>query len=536
MPKDRYQSPDRLPGATDFSKSPDLCGSMNIVRLLKSQRWAWDELREACELEMNWARTREPGHWELVAVAFVVSGHVDIKPWWANTTDELWRECGFARRPSFATVHRRLRELESVGDAFLDAASRIIQRCRMHDSRVMAHVHFDWTEDETHAALVHDCGPNDHSCPRKSWKSSRRKWGRNRYLRAPRAATSLSREHREAWNEEDETEAQQHQREAEPSATQQLAKGKRVKLGGCWYRTRDEEGGIRAYTSNGKVKRCWHGYYSGKAICHFTGGAIPSVDSASTQECHLFPPLYDRVKAMAGRRPDTAIADKGLAVSSCYEHATKNDTAPVFPWRGGPRYDAPRFDRHGIKRCDHCGGVMYQTRFSPNSGKPRLWFRCLFQPTADCKKGDQTIYCSEDWRVLIPLPRTKPLYHELKESHQSYEGVHDYWRDRYRVASDTLANRPKAVGLAWHQLRANVACLVDWLRIAAKNGWLGSVRVALRHAGTRTKQKAGEAAAFSVAKTRARQGLYTPYGRGAKKNGNGHETAPMPRPPDPLPA
>ncbi len=71
------------------------------MRLLKSQRWAWDELREACELGINYARKREPGHWELAAVAFVVSGHVDIKPWWANTTDELWRECGFPQRPSY---------------------------------------------------------------------------------------------------------------------------------------------------------------------------------------------------------------------------------------------------------------------------------------------------------------------------------------------------------------------------------------------------------------------------------------------------
>jgi hypothetical protein len=77
---------------------------------------------------------------------------------------------------------------------------------------------------------------------------------------------------------------------------------------------------------------------------------------------------------------------------------------------------------------------------------------------------------------------------------------------RYRVASDTLANRPKAVGLAWHRLRANVACLVDWLRIAVKNGWLGSARAALRQAGIRTKKKAGHDAAMSVAKTRARLG------------------------------
>jgi hypothetical protein len=533
MPRSRYQPPDRLIGATDFSKHPELCGSLNVVRLLKSQPWAWDELREACELEIKWARKREPGHWELAAVAFVVSGHVDIKPWWANTTDDLWRECGFARRPSAATVHRRLRELESVGDEFLNAAARIIQRCRMHDPRVMAHVHFDWTEDETHAALVHDCGPND-PCKRRSWsKSSRRRWGRNSALRAPRAATSVAREHREAWNEEEETEAEQHARDAGPESVQHVTKGKRVKVGGCWYRTRDEEAGVRAYTSNGKVKRFWHGYYSGKAVCALTSGAIPSVDSASIVECHLFPALYDRVKAMAGRRPDTAIGDKGISVSSCFEHATKNDTAPIFPWRANgantQRHDHARFDRHGVKRCEHCGGVMYQTRFSPNNGKPRLWFRCVFQLTPDCV-GEQTIYCSEDWRALIPLPRTNALYHELKESHQAYEGVHDYWRDRYKVASDTLANRPKAVGLDWHRLRANVACLVDWLRIAAKAGWLGSARTAQRPKGVRRKKDAGRKASMSVAKTRARLGLYSPYGPGAKKAGSGEETPPSRRP------
>jgi hypothetical protein len=466
----------------------------------------------------------------LAAVAFVVSGQVDVQPWYHETTDELWRECGFNRKPSESTAQRRLHELEKVADKFLEAAGRIIQRCRMHDPRVMAHVHFDWTEDETHAALVHDCGPND-PCKRRSWsKSSRRRWGRNSAPRAPRAPTSVAREHREAWNEEEPAEAEQHAHEAEPDATEALTRGKRVKVGGCWYRTRDEEAGVRAYTSNGRLRRFWHGYYSGKAVDHYTSGVIPSVDSASTVECHLFPRLYDRVSVMAGRRPDTAIADKGLAVSTCYEHATRNDTAPVFPWRGGPRYDSTRFDRHGVKRCDHCGGVMYMTRFSANGGRPRMWFRCTFQLTPACA-GEQTISCGEDWRVLIPLPRSNALYHELKESHQQYEGAHDYWRDRYKVAADTLANRPKGVGLDWHRLRANVACFVDWMRIAAKAGWLGSTRAARRHSGVRRKKKAGREAAMSVAKTRARAGLYTPYGPGAKKTGTGHETPPRPRPP-----
>jgi hypothetical protein len=43
--------------------------------------------------------------------------------------------------------------------------------------------------------------------------------------------------------------------------------------------------------------------------------------------------------------------------------------------------------------------------------------------------------CLQRWR-------RDPLYHELKESHSSYEAQHDWWRDRYKVAADDLGVRP----------------------------------------------------------------------------------------------
>src|SRR6202050_4235437 len=148
MPRLRYQPPDRLPGATHFSVRADLCGSLNAVKLVKSQAWAWDGLRAACELEVKYARKRAKGHWELAVIAFVASHQVDIKPWYDETTEELWQECGFEHKPSRQTAHRRLRELETVCKEFLTAASLVIRRCHEHDSRVMAHSHFDFTEDE----------------------------------------------------------------------------------------------------------------------------------------------------------------------------------------------------------------------------------------------------------------------------------------------------------------------------------------------------------------------------------------------------
>jgi hypothetical protein len=535
MPKSRYQPPDRLIGATDFSKHPELCGEVNVVRLLKSQRWAWDELRDACDLEVKYARKREPGHWELAAVAVVVSGHVDVKAWWANTTDELWRECGFperpgaGRRPPYKRVWERLRELEQVHEEFLKAAGKIIKRCRLHDDRVFAHGHIDYTEDETHAALVHDCQPGEPCRRRTRTASGQPPRARQHPLRLPRAATTEARKHRHVQNEEPLQDSEAHEARDTPKAETVERDGrdvKRVKVGGCWYVTRDVEAGVRAYGRRGKTTRFWHGYYSGKLVDHFTSGVIPSVDPANKQECHLFEELFDRAKTMIGEAPQTIVGDKAFGVEGCYKRATKNNCAAVFPWRNdGSRKDKPTHDRDGVKRCKHCGGVMHQVRYSVNGGKPRLWFRCTFQLTRACR-DEQTIYCREDWRALVPLPRTSALYHELQRAHSSYEGVHDYWRDRYRVAADNLANRPKAVGLGWHRLRASVACMIDWLRIAAKAKWLGSTRVKQRHDGTRAFKAPGRKAVDAFAKERAELGLYKPYGPQAGKSGHKGATAP----------
>jgi len=538
MPRTRYQNPDRLLGATEFSKHDELRGSLNAVKLLKSQRWVWDELRAVCaQLESNYARKRDVGHWELVAVAFVASRHVDIQPFWDETTDELWRECGFESKPTYMTTWRRLRELETICEEFLKAAAVIIRRCRKHDSRVMAHVHFDFTEDETHASLIHDCQP-DESCAYRSKKarSGRRRAAPGHATRPARATTGVARRDREDRNAEDSETSVKRDKESLPEKVVIVQRGgrpiKRIRQNGCWYRTRDLEAGIRAYTGEREAKRFWHGYYAGKAVCHLTGGVIPSVENASTMEFHLFAPLYDRVREMAGKAPETAVGDKGFSMKVCFEHATKNGTAPVFPWRAAngldKRHDRETHDRHGIVRCKYCGGQTEQVRFSAANGKPRLWVRCFTGVTADCGK-EQTIYCSEDWKTLVPLSRLQPIYHELKKSHGTYEATHDYWRDRYRVAADELGVRPKVVSRDWHRLRSYAACLIDWLRIAAKNGWLGSARAA-KQAGERRFKDAGARIARELTNIRVRIGLAQPYGPNAVALGLGEALPPSERP------
>jgi hypothetical protein len=141
----------------------------------------------------------------------------------------------------------------------------------------------------------------------------------------------------------------------------------------------------------------------------------------------------------------------------------------------------------------------------------------------------QTVACEKDGRLLVPLPCTDEHYHELKESHETYEAVHDWWRDRYKVAADTLACRPKIRSMRWHQLRAHVACLIEWTLICWREGWLGSPR---RNQGeaTRSYQDRARRIAGRLAGFRARVNLLAPYGERADALDLGERTPPSRRP------
>lgn len=530
MPRPRFQPPDQLPEATAFGHDDSVRGSLNVVELLKTQRWLWDELREACDLSKNWGRPRKEGHWELAMVAFTVSGHVDIRPWHDSTTPDIWKACGFPAKPSYHQTWRHLRELEQCEEAFIDALASLIQRARKHEPRVGAHVHIDGTEDETHAGLLHDCAPGE-ECPYRQ---------RRRARRAPRVSSAIARVERQAMNAEDPDGT------ATPELRVELVQRggrtfKRVRVGGCWYRTIDRDAGVRAYEGTHGAKRFWHGYYNQKGIDHFTGGVLfAGVYNASVQEYLQFPDLYEKLMRVIGAPPQTVIADKGQSVTSVFELCTRHGTAAVIPWRAcggwGDRYrpDYETHDRHGIPRCKHCGGTTRFRRFTAAGRSPRISFVCLAPATPGCH-SEQSIACSTDWRLLIPLWRTDPLYHELRASLGSFEGTHDYWRDRYQVAADTLACRPKVISIRWHQLRSLVAGVVEWLRICVREGWLGSARHNTRHP-RRHRKALGVANAQGLIRSRVRNGLTVAYGREAARLGLGEPEPPSSRRPVPKPA
>jgi hypothetical protein len=129
----------------------------------------------------------------------------------------------------------------------------------------------------------------------------------------------------------------------------------------------------------------------------------------------------------------------------------------------------------------------------------------------------------------VPLWRTDALYHELKESHGTYEAAHDWWRDRYKVAADHLGLRPKVRSLGFHRLRANVAALVEWLRICFVQGWLGSP--ARNERGTkRGFQDRAELIKNKLAVMRVRMRVAQPYGAKAEQLQLGARTPPSRRP------
>jgi hypothetical protein len=190
-----------------------------------------------------------------------------------------------------------------------------------------------------------------------------------------------------------------------------------------------------------------------------------------------------------GQTPRAVVADKGFSIDSVFQHNTERGIASVIPYRkrAGEEFrpDTLAFDSDGVPRCKGCHGETRFVRFNHRNPEPRIWVRCTTPTTAACQK-EQSIYCKESWRHLLPLWRNTEAYWALRESHDSYERVHHHWRERYGVAGDNAATRPRRRGRACQQLRANAALIIEWLRILWREGWLGSAR---RNSG---KPKSGD--------------------------------------------
>lgn len=471
MDRNYRRMPVVLKGATRFIGEPQLADELWAVRELKRhQRWL-DKLLTDTDLERNWGRPRLPGHWALAYLAFVGSRQVDIEPWWAMSSAGVWLECGFSAKPSYQAVWKRFAELEQATGAFHEAATLVIRRAvRKSDGKVGRAIHIDATEAESNAVLAHDCRDGE-ACARQA-----RRRARGLPLRVGRLHADDERARRHARHGKEV--------EAEDAATAEAMRDVvydsergvlRMRRGGCWYRTRDATAGYRICMQGAHIKKGWFGFLDHKVIDHYTGGTLlHKFEKATVQDYHTYPELLDGVIETLGRTPVAMMADRGLATRSVYELTTRKGIATVIPSRGRRATDQDSYDRHGIPRCRHCGGETHFVRFN-HQPTPRLWVRCLIPSQPGCQR-EQTISCSTDWKRLLPLWRTEPAYAAYRQAHQTYERVHHHQRQRYKVAGDTHAIRPKRIGVGCQQLRANAAGLIEWLRICHREGWLGCPR------------------------------------------------------------
>jgi hypothetical protein len=511
----RTSLPVSLPGATEFTSEPEVLNELWAIEVLKQQpQWLTPLVEETGALQSNFGRPRVEGSWALAYLAFVVSGRVDIEPWWNQSFEQVWTASGFQAKPSYQTTWSRFTELEAAAEAFSKVVTLLVQHAGRHTNGLVGRdLHVDATEAETNSRLVHDCRESE-SCGRRAKYPARATNAEVRALRhqhsadAPTDAPDLG--------DADEVEEDESGRV-------------RIRVGKCWYRTLDGSAGVRAYTSStGKVRRFWHGFYNMKAIDHYTGAPVSiHIFSASRQEYHGYPALLEQTLETLGEgnEPRAIVADRGLSISSVFEMNTRHGIASVIPYRkpfaGRKKVrrsenDTEAYDRHGVPRCKHCGGVSRYHNFNAKPS-PRLWFRCQMPRTAECEKV-QSIACSRNWATLIPLWRTEEAYFALRESHDTYERVHHLFRARYRVGADNHALRPKRIGLPWQQLRANAALLVEWLRILHREDWLGSARRKQREVRRRERVRNG-LGWQDFLNSRNRAGLNRPYGPKAEALG-----------------
>jgi hypothetical protein len=482
----RRDLPVSLPGATSFSDDRDVLSPLQVVRLLKEHPEIVGDLISATTVVHEGRKKRLEGSWALAFLVFTCSSAIDMEPWWVSSIDTLvWEECGFDDRPAFNTMYDRFVEMEKLGFElhFRLAAHKLIRRARKHSKGLVGRdVHIDGTEAETNARLVHICGA---SCPQgKKKDGSKKKRGPAELpARLPTESVRAIRHQQSDTSPEElpPLNAGQARRviykvDEQTGQEYLLVQDKK----GCWYRSLDTSAGTRSYDGPRGSFRYWHGFYNIKPVDHYTGGALDVyVMNASINEHQANPVVTARVEEAIGDVPRSYCYDKGSSIDSVFEQNTKKGAATVAPYRRGRSgtradYDCDVYDRHGIPRCKHCGheGKYVSFTLSP---KPRLIYKCAAQCAESAGKR-MSVYCEEKWRFLVPLWRNEEAYMALRNAGKAYEGVHRYWRDRYKVGGTDFYTRPKRIGRDWQQLRASAALLAEWIKICFREGWLGSPR------------------------------------------------------------
>jgi hypothetical protein len=422
-------------GATRFSDDPTLQDPLGFVRKLKEFPDLCQTLRDKTSVVEDEGRPRDPGDWALLYLAYTLSTDVDLTKFRRHYSESpLWELCGFAEMPGYWKHWRRFGELEDFVDGFLAVARELIQLAADSDARVGRWIDVDGSAVQFHARLEHCC-PSRYMCQTAGGRAAR-------YL--PKATAEQINEVRQA--EAEQAPVDDADLPGVATRTWVSGSGKRryryFRINGHLYRTKDVTAAPRTVN-----RKTWIGGNKMSATGRFTGGRIYDLlVRADTQEYSAFPELIDGAIDMLGRQPLGVSADRGVAVASRREYLTRKGIASNIPSRKRhPDHkreddDTDRYDRHGVPRCQHCGGPGDLTGaglgfYFGRANDPRLRFRCLLAHTDECAHTVQSISCSENWNVLLPLSRLTETYHALGRGIMPAERTHKQIRERYGAAA-----------------------------------------------------------------------------------------------------
>ena len=306
----------------------------------------------------------------------------------------------------------RFTHLEERWSAFAAVAQDLIRLAKDAEPRIGEILFVDATGWKSPAVLEHACS-DEGACAQAGGLPPAQ-------LRSDSAEQVL----REHWAEAEAYLVQGHEADSRtrgPLVYERRANGGSVAyrlftINGHVYRSRDTTSGLRQYSN----RKQWFGGYYLAATDFFTRLPLAvQVFPADIQEWDGYHGLCSEVLAALGEPPYVVSVDKGFATRPFYEYNIRRGIAVVGPRRKHPNrtelrdWRTDRFDEHGIPRCGHCGGEGDQE--GPGMGlvlddlnEPVIRYRCLVPFRPECKQS-QSIRCSEEWLMLLPLSRKTEL-------------------------------------------------------------------------------------------------------------------------------
>lgn len=471
---------------------------------------------------------RMAGDWRMLYLAFVLSRDPAMMSFYNRyRSTGIFELCGFEQIPCYSEFALRIKEIEGQSEALEQTANLFIKQGRRHEKRIGQIVLTDATSWESDARLEHCCpdpdkckalwekqkqtgvaqeiedastdnpleaadakaaddqAGDDDATPAESDKEPKAKKkpkGKRppKYLRRALYERVQEARHKEAAGEELE---EGELPESVVVPVDETGRFRYYMFKGHLYRSRDPEAGLRRY--DGARNEWWHGGYLMPAIDAFVGAPIAvTAFAADEQEYDHYPEINGKVVDAIGEQPLVWSLDRGAGISGVYEYNTRRGAATVAPWkkRKGKKHREDMrtdlYDEHGIPRCTYCGGEgdvdsAGMGLYFDHKNDPRLRFRCVTPHLKECTKI-QSIACSEEWSLLIPLSRKTELYYAVRKLHGRFENIFDHWRDRYCAAGKNASSRLKRLGVEPQLARARAGLLLDWIRLCLRHGWVGS--------------------------------------------------------------